>query len=142
MAAIGKVTCPLDNIRMIYILYNQESQLPILHFRFSDRLIIQAHSDQASSVDFDDHFLVTGSENCTVGVWSMDISPGKNLHYLEGHTQAITEVRILNANESRPLCVSASYDTSVRLWSVTTGLCLAKLVGMNSNEFEDIMMIM
>ena len=71
----------------------------------------------------------------------MDISPGKNLHYLEGHSQAITEVRILNANESRPLCVSASYDTSVRLWSVTTGLCLAKLVGMNSIKLKDIMMI-
>ena len=72
----------------------------------------------------------------------MDVSPGKNLHYLEGHTQAITEVKILNANESRPLCVSASYDSSVRLWSVTTGLCLAKLVGMNSIESMIRLMIM
>ena len=60
----------------------------------------------------------------------MDVTPGKNLYLLEGHRQGITEVRILNGEDTRPLCISASYDSSVRLWSVTTGLCLAILLGM------------
>ena len=61
----------------------------------------------------------------------MDVkTPGKNLHLLQGHTQGITEVRILNEKDTRPLCISGSYDSSVRLWSVTTGVCLAILLGM------------
>ena len=59
----------------------------------------------------------------------MDIEPGKNLHLLEGHNQGITEVRILNANDTRPMCVSGSYDGSIRMWSIKTGLCLAVLLG-------------
>ena len=102
----------------------------IFFLSFSDRFVIQAHSEQASSVDFNEKYLVTGSESCTVGVWSMDVTPGKNLHLLEGHRQGITEVRILNGQDTRPLIISASYDSSVRLWSVTTGLCLAILLGM------------
>ena len=98
-------------------------------FSFIDRFIIQAHSEQASSVDFNDKYLITGSECCTVGVWSMDEKPGNNLHLLKGHTQGITEVKILNGQDDRPLCVSASYDSSVRLWSITTGICFAVLLG-------------
>ena len=101
----------------------------MLFLSFTDRFIIQAHSEQASSVDFNQKYLVTGSEGCTVGVWSMDIAPGENLHYLKGHTQGITEVKILDGDDRRPLCVSGSYDSSVRIWSVTTGLCLAVLIG-------------
>ena len=98
-------------------------------FSFRDHFVIQAHSEQASSVDFNDKYLITGSECCTVGVWSMDSDPGKNLHLLEGHKQGITEVRILNAQDTRPMCVSGSYDGSVRIWSIKTGLCLAILLG-------------
>ena len=94
-----------------------------------EHFVIQAHSEQASSVDFNDKYLITGSEGCTVGVWSMDGDPGKNIHLLEGHTQGITEVRILNAQDTRPMCVSGSYDGSVRIWSIKTGLCLAILLG-------------
>ena len=97
---------------------------------FVDHFVIQAHSEQASTVDFNDQYLITGSEGCTVGVWSMDVEPGKNLHLLEGHKQGITEVKILYAQDTRPMCVSGSYDGSVRIWSVKTGLCLAVLLGM------------
>ena len=97
---------------------------------FTDHFVIQAHSEQASTVDFNDLYLITGSEGCTVGVWSMDVEPGKNLHLLEGHKQGITEVKILYAQDTRPMCVSGSYDGSVRIWSVKTGLCLAVLIGM------------
>ena len=103
----------------------------IIHISsFVDHFVIQAHSEQASTVDFNDQYLITGSEGCTVGVWSMDVEPGKNLHLLEGHKQGITEVKILYAQDTRPMCVSGSYDGSVRIWSVKTGLCLAVLLGM------------
>ena len=98
-------------------------------YSFTDHFVIQAHSEQASTVDFNDKYLITGSECCTVGVWSMDVEPGKNLHLLEGHNQGITEVRILNAQDTRPMCVSGSYDGSIRMWSIKTGLCLAVLLG-------------
>ena len=73
--------------------------------------------------------MITGSDCCSVGIWSMDIAPGENLHYLEGHKQGVTAVRMLTGQKSRPLCVSASYDGSLRLWSISTGLCLAVLLG-------------
>lgn len=55
------------------------------------------------------------------------IPPSQNpwhVHHLEGHTQA---VRALAAHGR--ICVSGSYDTTVRVWDIVKGTCLHVLSG-------------
>jgi len=44
-----------------------------------------AHASQACSVDFDEEFIITGSDGCTIAVWEKET--GSNIHLLSGHTQ-------------------------------------------------------
>jgi len=64
-----------------------------------------------------------------VGVWSLET--GDLLQRLEGHRQGVTDVKAVS--ESDGLIASASYDFSVRLWSMGNcdgaGVCLAILKG-------------
>ncbi len=64
----------------IYVLLNDVSPKDV-----SFHCLIAAHAEQACSVDFDDEFVVTGSDGCTVAVWEKET--GNNLHLLAGHTQ-------------------------------------------------------
>ena len=72
-------------------------------------------------------YLLCGTDNSAVGIWSLET--GDIVLKLEGHRQGITDVRAV----SDDLVVSASYDFTVRMWSIgpssESGLCLAILKG-------------
>ena len=72
-------------------------------------------------------YLLCGTDNSAVGIWSLET--GDIVLKLEGHRQGITDVRAV----SDDLVVSASYDFTVRMWSIGPssegGLCLAILKG-------------
>jgi WD40 repeat protein len=67
----------------------------------------------------DDKFLVAGGEDQVVRVW--DVTTGKRIHALLGHTDIISSVAFSADGE---IVASASLDKTIRLWSATTGRLL------------------
>ncbi len=70
-----------------------------------------------AAVDFDDDLLVAGFEDSNIAIWT--INDAELLRRLSGHTGGITGVKL-----NGPLFATASYDGTVRLWTVD-GLSLA-----------------
>ena len=79
-----------------------------------------------SSVAFapDGKTLATGSWDRTVKLW--DVTTGKELATLKGHTDAVSSVAF--APDGKTLA-TGSVDQTVKLWDVTTGKELATLKG-------------
>jgi WD40 repeat protein len=69
-------------------------------------------------------YSVPGSSDRTVRLW--DVTTGKWLQTLEGHTDWVTSVAF-STDGTR--LASASYDKTIRLWDVTTGKWLQTLEG-------------
>lgn len=70
----------------------------------------------------DDKFLVAGGEDQVVRVW--DVSTGKRVHALIGHTDIISSVAY---SDDGKVVASASLDMTIRLWNATTGKLLHTL---------------
>eukprot|EP00873_Tetraselmis_striata_P041029 jgi/Tetstr1/461293/TSEL_006420.t1 len=65
-------------------------------------------------------------DGCEVVVW--DRRQGRALHRMAGHTQSVTACVFLQGEgEGSPglLAVSASKDSTLRVWDATAGVCLA-----------------
>ncbi|ORY83306.1 WD40-repeat-containing domain protein [Protomyces lactucae-debilis] len=83
-----------------------------------------------------EQMIITGSRDSSLKMWKLpkaedppwqDASPTSNPYWmrtLEGHSQA---VRAIAAEDD--VLVSGSYDCSVRVWKVSTGVCLHRLTG-------------
>ncbi|EXJ89518.1 F-box and WD-40 domain-containing protein CDC4 [Capronia epimyces CBS 606.96] len=70
-----------------------------------------------------DDILVSGGCDRDVRVW--DMSTGKSLHTLRGHTSTVRCLKMSDANTA----ISGSRDTTLRIWDLTTGMCKNVLVG-------------
>ncbi|EHY58179.1 hypothetical protein HRR83_004961 [Exophiala dermatitidis] len=70
-----------------------------------------------------DDILVSGGCDRDVRVW--DMSTGKSIHTLRGHTSTVRCLKMSDANTA----ISGSRDTTLRVWDLTTGMCKNVLVG-------------
>ncbi|GMS81934.1 hypothetical protein PENTCL1PPCAC_4109, partial [Pristionchus entomophagus] len=75
-----------------------------------------------SQVSSDGKYIVSGSTDRTVRVWSSET--GQQLHCLQGHTSTV-RCMALHGN----ILVSGSRDTTLRVWDIETGMCLQHLIG-------------
>lgn len=102
------------------------------------------HGGPVWSVAFspDGKCLVSGSGDCTIKLW--EVSTGQCLKTFTGHTHLVSSVTFKpihhlvdsallqpfhedpGKNES-PILVSGSHDTTIKLWDITTGICLQTL---------------
>jgi len=89
--------------------------------------VMTGHDHIIRSIAADDDILISGSYDCTVGVWQ--ISTGNLKHRLQGHTQKIYSVDL---DHKRRQCISGSMDKLIKVWSTDTGDCLFTLHGHDS----------
>lgn len=88
-------------------------------------LVRDAHTDWVSCVHFSpakDPLMVSGSWDNTVKVW--DLSQGKAVHTLKGHSNYVTSVTV---SPDGSLCASAGKDGVARLWDINRGESLYEL---------------
>ncbi|KAI9827919.1 MAG: hypothetical protein M1819_006862 [Sarea resinae] len=67
--------------------------------------------------------LVSGGCDRDVRVWNM--SNGKSIHTLRGHTSTVRCLKMSDANTA----ISGSRDTTLRIWDIPSGVCKNVLVG-------------
>ncbi|MCJ7431909.1 MAG: hypothetical protein MUO77_00320, partial [Anaerolineales bacterium] len=79
---------------------------------------LEGHTSYVNGVAFnpDGSFLVTGSDDKTIGIWG--IQNGQQLNLLKGHEDTVLRVVV---NPSGTLIASISWDGTVRLWGVVQG---------------------
>ncbi|KIW49461.1 hypothetical protein PV05_11135 [Exophiala xenobiotica] len=70
-----------------------------------------------------DDILVSGGCDRDVRVW--DMSTGRSIHTLRGHTSTVRCLKMSDANTA----ISGSRDTTLRIWDLPTGMCKNVLVG-------------
>ena len=97
--------------------------------------ILKAHTSYVRSVAFnhDGTMIVSGSGDNTIRVW--DVSTGVCLSTLKGHTGDINSVAF-NHDGTKIVSASGDFfdfsnrgDNTVRVWNVSTGVCLSTLKG-------------
>lgn len=70
-----------------------------------------------------DDILVSGGCDRDVRVW--DISTGRSVHTLRGHTSTVRCLKMSDQNTA----ISGSRDTTLRIWDIPSGMCKNVLVG-------------
>ncbi|CAB4061371.1 TBL1 [Lepeophtheirus salmonis] len=91
------------------------------------------HTNEVHSIKWDPQgkFLASGSNDTTLKVWCMDKE--SHVHDLKAHSKAIYTIKWsctgpgTNNPNADLVLVSASYDSTVRLWDVERGSCLHTL---------------
>ncbi|KAF7992497.1 hypothetical protein HCN44_004841 [Aphidius gifuensis] len=87
------------------------------------KLILTGHSLTIWCVaDLPNKLIVTGSADKIVIVWSRS---GKALHKLEGHTDCIRDIAVINDDDF----LTCANDATVRHWSSLSGTCLGTYSG-------------
>ncbi|KAK9465823.1 quinon protein alcohol dehydrogenase-like superfamily [Lipomyces arxii] len=84
---------------------------------------LRGHTDGVLSLHFDSTLLASGSADNTIRVWNFK---EKSFFTLRGHTDWVNSVHI--HSPSRTL-VSASDDTTVRMWDLDTHQCMRVFAG-------------
>lgn len=92
---------------------------------------LEGHHDIISAVAADTNLLVTASRDTTVKVWNADT--GKEVYSLRGHKGSVTCLVLLSKEHSdelsrylglagsHRLALSGAYDSTIILWSLTSG---------------------
>lgn len=81
------------------------------------------HSDGVIGLHFDSALLATGSMDHTIKVWNFE---DKSTFVLRGHTDWVNAVRVDSASRT---CLSASDDSTVRLWDLDSRTCIKTFEG-------------
>lgn len=80
---------------------------------------LKAHTRAVTSLEFSSGLLATSSADLTIKLW--DLSENfNNVHTLMGHEHTVSAVKFA---EHEAQLLSASRDTTVRVWNTETGLC-------------------
>ena len=69
--------------------------------------------------------LVSGSDDFTMFLWNPEVDK-KTIARMTGHQQLINDVRF---SPDTRLIASASFDKSIRLWNIHTGVCIRTVTG-------------
>ena len=81
-----------------------------------------------SENDNDSNILASGSTDKTIKVWNL--STGKLIHTLKGHTQSVTSLAMSpGAKGDSPILISGSADRSIKIWDLSTGELVRNLEG-------------
>ncbi|KST64929.1 serine/threonine-protein kinase [Mastigocoleus testarum] len=81
-----------------------------------------------SENDNDINILASGSTDKTIKVWNL--STGKLIHTLKGHTQSVTSLAMSPGVKGRsPVLISGSADRSIKIWDLSTGELVRNLEG-------------
>ncbi|TYJ54365.1 hypothetical protein B9479_004953 [Cryptococcus floricola] len=136
----------LDELRMTYVFTGHTSTVRCL------RIVDPVWEEETQSYQPPFPMIVTGSRDATLRVWKLpqkddplyegslnpetaeQTSPEQNpfhVHLLEGHSLAVRAI----ATHGR-ICVSGSYDMSVRVWDIVTGTSLHLLNGHESKVYS------
>lgn len=107
------------------------------------------HTRGLACIQYNGRYIVSGSNDKTIKIWDTEvynqyliriyrfinlfIKSGECLNTLEGHTDL---VRTICFKEDR--IVSASYDQSIRVWSLRTGKCLLNFQSGHSSWVFDV----
>ncbi|KAI8344553.1 WD40-repeat-containing domain protein [Chlamydoabsidia padenii] len=79
------------------------------------------------AVALDQSFFVSGSSDATLICWSLpDMTPRQRL---EGHSNGVLDVCLVNKDTTGGWIVSSSRDTTVRVWDMETGRPVHRLAG-------------
>ena len=87
---------------------------------------LRGHLAAIFDVSFDDHTIISGSKDLTLGHW--DRSTGNLVRKLRGHVGAVNAVKVRGK-----LAISASYDGTTRVWDLVTGGCVRSFSRENSS---------
>ncbi|WAQ90264.1 hypothetical protein PtA15_12A252 [Puccinia triticina] len=109
--------------------------------------ILKGHGRGIWSIKFSRHdpYVITGSGDCTIKLWSTDRKPSKAseaeeradgfgscLKTFEGHSNSILRLDFINFGQQ---IISASSDCLLKLWDIKTQVCVATLG--DEDEEED-----
>jgi F-box and WD-40 domain protein 1/11 len=86
------------------------------------RKVLVGHHKAANAVDFDEKYIVTGSGDRTIKVWST--SSCEFIRTLNGHKRGVACLQYRDR-----LVVSGSSDNSIRIWNIESGACIRVLEG-------------
>lgn len=81
---------------------------------------LKAHTRAATCLDFSNDLLATCSADLTIKLWDTNDN-FNNVHTLMGHEHTVSAVKFVKSTPSQLL--SASRDTTVRVWNTENGLC-------------------
>lgn len=93
--------------------------------------IYTGHTDEVNAVKWDPtrNFLASCSDDCTAKVWAVESDSTSPLYTFDSHSQEIYTVKwspsgpgTVNPNK-QSLLATASFDGTVRLWSIIDGSC-------------------
>jgi hypothetical protein len=96
------------------------------------RFTLEGHSEWVSSVAYspDGKHILTGSGDRTAKVW--DAATGKLRLTLEGHLNRVNSVAYSPDGKS---ILTGSHDGTIRFWNALSGRELARLVGVDSDDW-------
>ncbi|KDQ58713.1 hypothetical protein JAAARDRAFT_206574 [Jaapia argillacea MUCL 33604] len=100
------------------------------------------HSGAVRTISFSDHgsHFISGSDDMSAAVGEMGLIK-RRVHLLKGHSRLVSSVAIspkfthspnpvsLFVDKGDQLALSASWDSTVRVWDIVTGVCLRTLKG-------------
>lgn len=99
-------------------------------YRQSDISKDQIHNDSVFTVAWsknspDNNYILTGSVNSEIKVWSKTSTELSLVHTLNGHRLGVNSIDIFSdpENKTPTMAVSTSMDSCIRFWNVEKGVC-------------------
>ncbi|KAL5335631.1 nuclear distribution protein nudF [Aspergillus crustosus] len=90
---------------------------------------LKGHTRAVRDIDYggppNDILLASCSSDLSIKLWK-PTDAYKNIRTLQGHDHIVSAVRFMPSGN---LLVSASRDTDIRVWDVTTGYCVKTIIG-------------